>query len=314
MREVHQRVRRVMERIGTYDYEHIFIDNASRDQTVSILKGIASADARVKIIVNARNFGHLRSPMHGMLQARGDAVILLYSDLQDPPELMEEMVRHWEGGTPVVLGVKNTSEENGAMFWIRTRYYRLVNRLSDLETYENFTGFGLYDRKVMEIVRSFNDPYPYFRGIVAEIGLPHVKLPYNQKRRQRGITKNNFYTLYDLAMLGITNFSKVPLRLLTFFGFGCAILSILVSLGYTIYKLLFWNRFSVGMAPVVIGIFFFASVQLISLGILGEYIGAIHTQVLRRPLVTERERVNFEPAGSSGWGELRAETARGGPR
>lgn len=304
VREVCDRVRQVMERIGRFDYEHIFIDNASRDHTVAILKTLALADRRVKIIVNARNFGHLRSPMHGMFQARGDAVVLLFSDLQDPPELIEQMIHEWEQGTLMVLGIKNTSEENGLMFWIRTKYYRLVNRLADLETYENFTGFGLYDRRVMDIVQSINDPYPYFRGIIAEIGLPHVKLFYNQKRRARGITKNNFYTLYDLAMLGITNFSKVPLRLLTFFGFGCALLSILISLGYTIYKLLFWNRFSVGIAPLVIGIFFFASVQLISLGILGEYIGAIHTQVLRRPLVTERERINFDAC---------AEGAHGGP-
>ena len=304
VREVCDRVRQVMERIGRFEYEHIFIDNASRDHTVAILKTVALADRRVKIIVNARNFGHLRSPVHGMMQARGDAVVLLFSDLQDPPELIEQMINEWEQGTLMVLGIKNTSDENGLMFWIRTKYYRLVNRLADLETYENFTGFGLYDRRVMDIVQSINDPYPYFRGIIAEIGLPHVKLFYNQKRRARGITKNNFYTLYDLAMLGITNFSKVPLRLLTFFGFGCALLSILISLGYTIYKLLFWNRFSVCIAPLVIAIFFFGSVHLISLGILGEYVGAIHTQVLRRPLVTERERVNFDAC---------AEGAHGGP-
>jgi len=294
VRELYERVRAVMGHIGRFDYEHIFIDNASRDKTAAILKALAFSDRRVKVIINSRNFGHLRSPMHAMFQASGDAVILLFSDLQDPPELIEQMIEKWEEGIPVVLGIKNTSEENGLMFWIRTRYYRLVNRLADLETYENFTGFGLYDRRVMEIVRSFNDPYPYFRGMIAEIGLPHFKLFYNQKRRMRGITKNNFYTLWDLAMLGITNFSKVPLRLLTFLGFGCALMCILISFGYTFYKLLFWNRFSVGIAPLVIGIFFIASVQLMCLGILGEYIGAIHTQVLHRPLVTEKERINFE--------------------
>jgi glycosyltransferase involved in cell wall biosynthesis len=315
VREVHQRVKAAMDGFGHLEYEHIFIDNASSDQTVAILKALALTDSRVKIIVNARNFGHLRSPMHGMFQASGDAVILLFSDLQDPPELIGQMIEAWENGTPVVLGIKNTSEESGLMFWIRTQYYRLVNRLANLETYENFTGFGLYDRKVIEVVRSFNDPYPYFRGIIAEVGLPHLKLFYNQKRRMRGITKNNFYTLYDLAMLGITNFSKVPLRLLTFFGFACALLSILVSLAYAVYKLLFWTRFSVGIAPLVIGIFFFASVQLICLGILGEYVGAIHTQVLRRPLVTEKERVNFElGAGAKGRIEVGAAGAHGGPK
>ena len=293
--EVYQRVKAVFEPLTQYHYEHIFIDNASRDNTLGVLRLLASQDRRVKVIVNARNFGHLRSPMHAMLQASGDAVILLFSDLQDPPELLTQMIGHWENGTPVVLAIKQTSDENGLMFWLRTRYYELVNRLAELETYQNFTGFGLYDRKVMDIIRTFNDPYPYFRGMIAEIGLPNVKLIYNQKRRMRGITKNNFYTLYDLAMLGITNFSKVPLRLLTILGFACSLLSILFSAIYFFYKLLFWNNFSVGIAPLVIGIFFFGSVQLLFIGILGEYIGAIHTQVLRRPLVIERERINLCP-------------------
>ncbi|HWE53405.1 MAG TPA: glycosyltransferase family 2 protein [Bryobacteraceae bacterium] len=291
--ELSNRVRAVFEKLPQYRYEHIFIDNASRDNTLAILKHIAGTDPCVKVIANSRNFGHLRSPMHGMFQAGGDAVILLFSDLQDPPEMLTEMIARWEDGTPVVLAIKETSDENGLMFWLRTKYYRLVNRLADLETYENFTGFGLYDRRVIEIVRSFNDPYPYFRGMIAEIGLPHVKIVYRQGRRMRGITKNNFYTLWDLAMLGITNFSKVPLRLLTFFGFGAAVLSVLFSLGYLVYKLLFWNRFSVGIAPLVIGIFFIGSVQLICIGIVGEYIGAIHTQIMRRPLVVEKERINF---------------------
>jgi glycosyltransferase involved in cell wall biosynthesis len=208
--------------------------------------------------------------------------------------MLAQMVERWAAGIPIVLAIKTSSEENGLMFWLRTKYYRLVNRLADLETYENFTGFGLYDRKVIEIVRSFKDPYPYFRGMIAEIGLPHAELIYNQGRRQRGITKNNFYTLWDLAMLGITNFSKVPLRLLTFFGFGSALVSTLCALVYLAYKLLFWNRFSVGVAPLVIGIFFLGSVQLICMGIVGEYVGAIHTQVMGRPLVIEKERINFE--------------------
>jgi polyisoprenyl-phosphate glycosyltransferase len=292
--EVYERVKVVLANLAQYRYEHIFIDNASKDNTLAILKDIASRDPRVKVIANARNFGHLRSPMHAMFQACGDAVILLFSDLQDPPELLRQMLEHWEKGVPVVLAIKETSDESGLMFWLRTKYYRLVNRLADLETYENFTGFGLYDRRVIEIVRSFNDPYPYFRGLIAEIGLPHVKISYNQKRRLRGITKNNFYTLYDLAMLGITSFSKVPLRLLTFVGFACSLLSILFSFVYFCYKLLFWNKFSVGVAPLVIGIFFLGSVQLLFIGILGEYIGAIHTQVLKRPLVIEKERINFD--------------------
>jgi polyisoprenyl-phosphate glycosyltransferase len=297
--EVYERVKAVFDVDPRYSYEHIFIDNSSRDNTVFHLKEIASRDLRVKVIVNTRNFGHLRSPMHGMFQASGDAVALLFSDLQDPPELLRPMIEEWEKGVPIVLAIKKTSQENSLMFWLRTQYYRLVQMLSGLETYENFTGFGLYDRKVIEIVRSFDDPYPYFRGIIAEIGLPHAELNYEQKRRRRGISKNNFYTLYDLAMLGITTFSKVPLRLLTLLGFICSVLSILVSFVYLIYKLLFWNNFAVGMAPLVIGIFFFGSVQLVFIGILGEYIGAIHTQVLKRPLVIEKERINFDAGVSA---------------
>jgi glycosyltransferase involved in cell wall biosynthesis len=292
--ELYRRVRAVMAELGSYRYEHIFIDNASRDRTVEILKGIAAKDTNVRIIVNARNFGHIRSPMHALYQAKGDAIIGMVADLQDPPEMIPEFVRKWEEGFSMVLAIKSTSQENSLMFWVRKRYYRLVTRLSSIETFENFTGFGLYDRRVIEIIRSFDDPYPYFRGMVGEIGLPHATIPFNQPPRKRGITKNNFYTLYDLAMLGITNLSKVPLRVVTFSGFACAALCIVVAFSYLLYKLLFWDRFSVGIAPLVIGIFFFGSVQLISVGILGEYIGSIHTHIQKRPLVVERERVNFE--------------------
>jgi glycosyltransferase involved in cell wall biosynthesis len=251
-------------------------------------------DSNVKIIVNARNFGHIRSPMHAFHQAAGDAVVGMAADLQDPPEMIADMIREWENGFSMVLAIKRSSQENPLMFWIRKRYYRLVNRLSSIETFENFTGFGLYDRRVVDLVKSFADPYPYFRGMIAEIGLPHKEIYFDQPARQRGLTKNDFYTLYDMAMLGITNLSKVPLRIVTFSGFVSAALCILAGLGYLAYKLLYWQRFSTGIAPLVIGIFFFGSVQLISVGILGEYIAAIHTQVQRRPLVVERERINFE--------------------
>ncbi|MGP8247456.1 MAG: glycosyltransferase family 2 protein [Bryobacteraceae bacterium] len=292
--ELYTRVRAVMAGLGCYRYEHIFIDNASTDRTVAVLKRLAAADSNVRLIVNARNFGHVRSPMHAFHQAAGDCVVSVVADLQDPPEMIADMIREWENGFSMVLGIKRSSEENPLMFWIRKRYYRLVNRLSSIETFENFTGFGLYDRRVVDLLKAFDDPYPYFRGMIAEIGLPHKELYYDQPARKRGITKNNFYTLYDLAMLGITNLSKVPLRLMTFSGFASALVCGLVGLGYLVYKLLYWNRFSVGVAPLVIGIFFFSSVQLISVGILGEYIGAIHTQVQKRPLVVERERINFE--------------------
>jgi polyisoprenyl-phosphate glycosyltransferase len=292
--DVYERVRAVISSLGRYRYEHIFIDNASVDNTVPILKQLARMDKNVKIIVNTRNFGHVRSPMHALHQARGDAVVGIVADLQDPPEMIPDMIREWEQGVLVVLAIKRKSEENAIMFWIREKYYRLVNLLSSVETYENFTGFGLFDHKVVEMMKEFKDPYPYFRGLIAEIGLPHTKLYYDQPRRKRGLTKNNLYALYDMAMLGITNFSKVPLRILTFTGFACSVLCVIVSCVYLIYKLLFWNRFSAGMAPIVLGIFFLASIQLFFMGILGEYIGAIHTLVQNRPYVFEAERVNFE--------------------
>jgi polyisoprenyl-phosphate glycosyltransferase len=292
--ELYLRVRAIMAALGCYRYEHIFIDNCSTDRTAPILKRIADGDTNVRVIVNARNFGHVRSPHHALLQASGDAVIGMVADLQDPPEMIPALVREWENGYSMVLCIKQASQENRLMFWVRRKYYRLVNQVSSIETFEDYTGFGLYDRRVVEIVKGMEDPYPYFRGMMAEIGLPHKKLYYDQPVRKRGVTKNNFYTLYDVAMLGITNLSKVPLRLVTFSGFACAALCILVAFSYLVYKLLFWDRFSVGMAPLVIGIFFFSSIQLISVGILGEYIGSIHTHVQKRPLVVERERVNFE--------------------
>ncbi|MFZ3265857.1 MAG: glycosyltransferase family 2 protein [Terriglobales bacterium] len=295
VREVYERVRTLMLTLGRYRYEHIFIDNASRDSTFAVLSEIAAADANVKVIRNARNFGHIRSPMHAVFQARGEAVIILMSDLQDPPEVLAQLLEQWENGFPIVIAAKHTSREAAPMFLLRKLFYRLVNHLADdIETYENFTGFGLYDRKVIELVRQFGDPYPYFRGMIAEIGLPHAEVVYEQQRRKRGKTKNNFYTLYDLAMLGITKLSKVPLRLVTFAGFAGSLFSLLGGTVYFGYKLLFWRQFTVGIAPIAIGMFFLGSLQLLFMGILGEYIGNIHTQVHNRPLVVERERLNFE--------------------
>ena len=292
--EVYRRVREQFEALNKYRYEHIFIDNASTDSTVEVLKRLAAADRNVKIIVNARNFGHIRSPMHALTRARGDAVIGIVADLQDPPELIPELVAAWEQGASMALCIKRTSAENQLMFALRQRFYRLLNQLSSLETFEDFTGFGLYDRKVVDHVVAFGDPYPYIRGMIAEIGLPHKKIYYDQAKRIRGKTKNNFYTLYDLAVLAIVNHSKVPLRFATFSGFAGAALSFFVGFAYLVYKLLFWNNFSVGQAPIIIGLSFTASLQLVFLGVLGEYIGAIYTQVQRRPYAIERERVNFE--------------------
>ena len=283
----------IMAGVDGLDYEHIYIDNASTDGTVTKLRDLAAKDKRVKVILNARNFGHIRSPFYGLLQADGDAVIYMASDFQDPPDLIPKLIDGWQRGAKAVLAIKDSSDESGLFFVLRRFYYRLVERLADVRTYQNFTGFGLYDRAVVEYCRSLEDPYPYFRGIIAETGLPTEEVHYHQPTRKRGITKNNFYTLYDMAMLGITNHSKIPLRLATMSGFLMSVLSLLVGITYLIYKLLFWQQFPAGTAPLVIGLFFFASVQLFFIGILGEYIGSIHTQVHKRPLVVEKERLNF---------------------
>jgi glycosyltransferase involved in cell wall biosynthesis len=290
---LYNQVRAVMAGIG-YDYEHIFIDNASRDNTVAILRMIAAEDPNVKVIVNARNFGHIRSPIHALFQAKGDAVIGIVADLQDPPTMIPDLIREWENGAFCVLGIKRTSEEASLMFWLRKQYYKLAERLSSIETIQNYTGFGLYDRKVVDLVKSFDDPYPYFRGMIAEIGLPTVKLLYDQPARKFGITKNNWYTLYDIGMLGIINHSKVPLRLASFAGFAGALLSFLVAVGYFIAKLLFWSTFTVGIAPMLIGVFFVMSIVLVCLGIMGEYVGAIYTQLQHRPYAVELTRINFD--------------------
>ena len=253
-----------------YTYEHIFIDNASQDKTVEILKGIAAKDKNVKIIVNASNFGHIRSPFHGLKQCYGDAVMLMVADLQDPPELI-----------PIMYG-------------IRKLFYTMVRKMSATPMIDNFTGFGLYDKAFVDVLRATDDPYPYMRGFVAEFGGDIATVYYTQPKREHGKTSNNFYKLYDMAMLGFVNHSKVPLRMAVFIGFAIAALSLAVALFYFIYKLCYWDSFQVGNAPLVIGLFFFSAVQLIFIGILGEYIGAIHTQVRKRPLVIEKERINFE--------------------
>jgi glycosyltransferase involved in cell wall biosynthesis len=292
--EVYERVRALMARLGRYRCEHIFIDNCSTDNTFAILRKIAAADTNVKLIRNTRNFGHLRSPFHAILQARGDAVVVLLSDLQDPPELIEQFIEEWERGVPVVMAIKHESRENPLMYWIRSQYYKLVRKMSSIETYEHFTGFGLYDRKVLEMIRQFTDPYPFFRGMIAEIGLPHAEVYYTQERRKQGKTKNNWFTLYDIGILGLTTLSKLPLRLATFTGFVGAAISFLAGLSYFFYKLLFWQEFSVGIAPLVIGVFFLGSLQMLFLGIIGEYIGNIFTIAQNRPHVFEDERINFE--------------------
>jgi glycosyltransferase involved in cell wall biosynthesis len=290
---LYKQIKEVMNTLEEYTYEQIFIDNHSTDNTILILRKIAEADKNIKVIINTRNFGHVRSPFYGILQASGAMVVGMASDLQDPPSLIPEFIRKWEEGYKVVMAVKTRSEENLFFFMIRKFYYRLLQRLSEIRLVENATGFGLYDQEVVEKLRSLNDPYPYFRGLVADLGYEIATVPFVQPQRKRGITKNNFYILYDVAMLGLTNHSKIPLRLATMLGFVTAVLSALIGLFYLGYKLTNWQNFSLGLAPLAVGLFFFASVQLIFLGVIGEYVGAIYTQVQKRPLVVEQERINF---------------------
>jgi glycosyltransferase involved in cell wall biosynthesis len=291
---LYNEVKNIFVQLSQYQYEHIFIDNASTDQTVDILKRLAIEDKNLKIIINIRNFGHIRSPFHGIRESNGDAVIMLVADLQDPPEMIPTLLQKWEEGYKIVCAVKNKSKENPIMFMFRKLYYNTLDKFSEgSDQIKNFTGFGLYDKKFVDVIRTIDDPYPYFRGLITEIGFDHITVPYIQPKRQRGKTKGNFYTLYDIGMLGFVSHSKLPLRLAGFIGFITAIISLLIAGVYLIYKLINWNTFSAGMAPLVIGLFFFSSVQLFFIGIIGEYIGAIHTQVKKRPLVIEKERINF---------------------
>ena len=276
-----------------YRFEYLLIDNDSTDGTQQLLRTLAASDKRIKLIFNLRNFGHSHSPYYGLLQAPGDAAILMGADLQEPPELIPQFLAKWEEGFKISLGVKDKSEESRVMFAVRKTYYELVSRLSQIELVKNATGFGLYDRQVLELLRKLDDPDPYLRGIICELGYPIAQISYVQAARKRGLSKHNLYSLYDFAMLGFTGFSKIPLRLAAMLGFAGSMLCLLASAFYLVYKLVFWYKFSIGIAPMVIGLFFFASVQLFFIGILGEYIGAIHTQVRKRPLVVEKERINF---------------------
>ena len=293
VREMHEAIRKIFAALPQYRYEHVFIDNASKDGTPRILRELAAGDPNVKVILNARNFGHVRSGYYALLQTRGDAVVALACDFQDPPELIPEMLRRWEAGSRVVLGVKEASDENSLFYALRERYYRILARIADIDIVKQSTGFGCYDQSVIEALRRIDDPYPYFRGLIAEIGYEPSLLPFRQPARKRGISSQNFYTLYDLAFLGIVNHSKVPLRMATMAGFALAALSLMVAIGYLLYKLLFWNQFTVGIAPILIGFFFLTSVQLFFIGIVGEYIGSIYTQVRHHPHVFETERLNF---------------------
>jgi glycosyltransferase involved in cell wall biosynthesis len=279
-----------------YDYELLFIDNASTDRTVELLRQRAAADKRVRVIVNTRNFGLHRSPLHGLLQTRGDAVVLMCADFQDPPELIPAFLDHWEQGHKVVAAVKERCEERWPMSALRWGYYRLLSMMSETQLLNDFTGFGLYDRAVIDHLRATGDHYPYLRGFICELGYPVARVGYVRPRRRRGLSKNRLYQLYAQAMNGVTSHSKLPLRLATFTGFVVALFSLLAAAVYLAYKLAFWNSFQLGLAPLVIGLFFFAAVQLVFLGIIGEYVGAIHGRLFQKWLVIEKERINFDDA------------------
>lgn len=294
--ELCARIKKACETLqDSYDYEQIILDNGSTDNTAEKLKDLAAIDNHIKVIINTRNFGHIRSPYYGMLQAKGDIVIYIASDLQEPPELIIDFIKEWEQGYKVVLGQKSSSKENKIMFFLRTFYYKLLNLFNDSGTklLEHCTGFGLYDREVIDKLKNLNEPYPYLRGLVCELGYKLTCVQFCQNKREKGKTKNNFYTLYDMAMLAFTNYSKVPLRIAAMSGFILSILSFCLALFYLIFKLLFWYHLPAGIAPILISVFFFFSVQLFFIGILGEYLNAILTQVQNRPLVIEKERINF---------------------
>ncbi len=280
--------------LAGYDYELVFIDNDSADRSREILRGLCAQDPKVKAIFNAKNFGQFNSPYYAMLQCRGDAVVLMAADFQDPPEMLPKFVQAWEEGYRIAIGIKKSSRENHLMYALRSLYYRIIKKLSDVDQSEHFTGFGLYDQAFIEVLRQLDDPTPFLRGIVAELGFARKEIEYEQPRRRAGKTSNNFYRLYDAAMLSVTSYTKFGLRIATFIGAGFGALCFLAGLVYLILKLIYWDRFAAGAAPMLIGMLFIGSVQLFFIGIIGEYILTINQRVMKRPLVVEEERLNFD--------------------
>jgi len=276
-----------------YDYEHIVIDNCSTDSTIDKLREISSNDKNIKVIINSKNYGHLKSPFHGILQSNGDACILMVSDFQEPIKLISQYIKKWENGAKIVLGEKDISEENNFMFSMRKLFYTSLNKISETKLSINTTGTGLFDKEVISRLKKINDPYPYFRGLISEVGFEIETIKFNQPLRKFGVTKNNFFTLYDLAMLGVVKHSRMPLRFMTLLGFISSFGCLLVAIIYFMLKLIFWSSFSLGSAPTVIGIFAISSIQIMLLGLLGEYIGIILLHQRNMPLVIEKERINF---------------------
>ncbi len=284
------------ETLPMYDYEILFIDNHSLDGTREKLEELCAGNKRVKAILNATNFGQFNSPFYGMCQTTGDCTITMCCDFQDPVEMIPKFVAEWEAGHRIVSGIKTSSKENPILYFLRSVYYKLIKNMSSVQMIEHFTGFGLYDKTFIEILRHLDDSIPFVRGIVAEYGAGFnlIELEYEQQRRRAGKTHNNFYSLYDAAMLSFTSYTKVGLRLATFLGFGCAGISLVVAIVYTVMKLLNWDSFSAGTAPLTIGVFLIGGIQLFFIGLIGEYILNINTRVIHRPVVVEEKRINFD--------------------
>ncbi len=279
--------------LPNYAYELIYIDNDSRDKTREKLRELCREDAQVKAIFNAKNFGQFNSPYYAMLQSTGDATMLMAADFQDPVEMIPKYVKAWEDGYKIAIGIKKSSSENGLMYSLRSLYYKTIKKFSDVEQIEHFTGFGLYDREFIEVLKKLEDPTPFLRGIVAELGFRRLEIPYEQPKRRAGVTSNNFYRLYDAAMLSVTSYTKVGLRFATFIGAISSAISLIAALVYLVLKLLYWDRFPAGMAPILIGMLFLGSVQIFFIGMIGEYVLTINQRIMKRPLVVEEERINF---------------------
>ena len=292
IRELYSKIKDVFIKLDC-EYEHMVIDNNSNDGTIEVLKEIASKDKKFKVIINSKNYGHIKSPFYGLLQTDSDATILMASDFQDPVKLIPQYIEKWKNGSKIVLGQKKTSDENKIIFSLRSFFYKFLNSVSDNNLTLDTTGSGIFDKKVIEKLRKINDPYPYFRGLLNELGEEIGIIEFSQPKRLFGKTKNNIFTLYDIGMLGIVKHSRAPLRFVTFLGFLFSFISLTIAIIYFIYKLMYWNSFEVGIAPLVIGIFGFASIQILLLGIIGEYIGILLIHLRNLPLVIEKERINF---------------------
>lgn len=282
-----------LNKLEKYDYELIFIDNSSTDNTQKLITDLCNKNPKIKAIFNCRNFGQFNSPYYGLLQTTGDCTILMCADFQDPIDMIPKFIKEWESGYKIVIGIKNKSKENKIMYFMRSCYYKIISKMSETKQIQHFTGFGLYDKDFIEILKKLDDPTPFLRGIVAELGFKRKEIPYEQEKRKAGKTHNNFYTLYDAAMLSFTSYTKAGLRMATFAGAAVSVISFIIGLIYLIMKLIYWDRFAAGTIPILIGMCFLGAIQLFFIGFLGEYILSINTRVMKRPLVVEEKRINF---------------------